>query len=367
MLNIFPFSFYKLNQKDFSEKLLNWHRSNARSHPWKDTSDPYKIWISEIILQQTRVETGTAYYLKFIKKFPSVSDLSRASLKEVLATWQGLGYYSRARNLHASAQFIHNQLNGIFPQTYKDILKLKGVGPYTAAAIASFAFLLPYAVLDGNVKRVLARYHGYKENILTSKAYKQLENILSHCFDRDNPAKFNQAIMDFGATICKPKQAICDRCPLSGECFAFQNGVVESLPIRQKLAPRRDRYFHFFVIRGEDKILMEERISKDIWQNLYQFPLHESQFNRKLNKKELDLFLSKELGLDMSHTISLSKGPKAQLLTHQRIISRFYELQLENGISLQRGFWFRKDELDHMAFPKIIDWYLKDNSILLNF
>jgi len=367
MVNVFPFSFYKLNQNTFSKKLLKWHRSHARPHPWKNTSDPYKIWISEIILQQTRVETGTAYYLKFIRKFPTVSDLSQASLKEVLATWQGLGYYSRARNLHTSAKFIHNELNGIFPKTYEDILNLKGVGPYTAAAIASFAFLLPYAVLDGNVKRVLARYHGYKENILSSIAYKELENILSLYFDKKNPAKFNQAIMDFGATLCKPKQAVCDQCPLSGDCFAFQNGMVESLPVRQKLAPRRDRYFHFFVIKDGDKILMEERKSKDIWQNLYQFPLLESNSNRKLNKKELHLFLSNELGLNISSTISLSKGPKAQLLTHQRIVSRFYELQLEDDYSPHRGFWFTKDELDHMAFPKIIDWYLKDNSILLNF
>jgi len=356
-----------LSDKSFSKKLLKWHKSNARSHPWKNTKDPYKIWISEIILQQTRVEAGTSYYLNFIKNFPTLNTLSKATLQEVLSVWKGLGYYSRARNLHTAAQFISNNLKGEFPQHYEDILSLKGVGPYTAAAIASFAFNQPYPVLDGNVKRVLARYHGYKENVLNSKSYKQLEKILWSYFDKTKPAAFNQAIMDFGATICKPKVIICHKCPLSKGCYAFQNNLTSVLPVRQKFAKRKDRHFHFFVISYKNKFLLEERKAKDIWQNLFQFILHESDSNQRLSDTELYRIASLELGQKLTSGFKLLKGPKMQLLTHQRIISRFYEIELNVELPNSDRTWFEKSELDNLALPKVIDWYLKDNSILLNF
>jgi len=313
----------------FSNILLKWHLANPRPHPWKNTKNPYFIWLSEIILQQTRVEAGTPYYIRFIEKFPKIEDLANATLDDVYALWKGLGYYSRAKNLHFTAKHIVKEFNGVFPQTYEEIIALKGIGPYTAAAISSFAFDLPYPVLDGNVKRVLARHQGYLENVLASKAKTDLTFILHNVFDDSKPAEFNQAIMDFGATLCKPKAPLCSTCPLSKTCYAFNNNMTHKLPMRISSIKRVDRFFHYFIFQCDSKIIFKKRTSKDIWQNLYDFPHIENSKNEDLSKKEIHKFMLKH-NLTLSKTDYSVKGPKSQILTHQRIIARFYMLNMKN-------------------------------------
>ena len=259
----------------FTTHLLQWASQHERHLPWKESKNPYYIWLSEIILQQTRVEQGLPYYLKFVEHYPTVFDLANATEDEVLKDWEGLGYYSRARNLHAAAKYIATELDGHFPDTYDSILKLKGVGPYTAAAIASFAFQLPYAVVDGNVYRVLSRFFGMDTPIDSTIGKKQFANLAQQLLDPTKPDVYNQAIMDFGATWCTPKQAKCNKCPLSEQCAAFQTNRVEKYPIKQKKLKKRTRYFHYLIFNYSGQTWIEKRAGKDIWQGLYQFPLIE--------------------------------------------------------------------------------------------
>ena len=361
---------HSLSKRIFKKKLYEWHKSGARPHPWKSTHDPYRIWLSEIILQQTRVETGTVYYIKFVERFPSINDLANASLEEVYELWKGLGYYSRAKNLHLSAQIIMTEYQGVFPTKYEDILSLKGVGPYTAAAIASFAYDLPYPVVDGNVKRVISRYVGYEKNILASSAHSDILALLrDDIFDEKHPAKFNQAVMDFGATVCKPKGALCKSCLLRESCYAYKSDKVSVLPVRINKIKRKVRYFHFIVIAKGQSILFQQRTEKDIWQNLYQFPMIESSSIDPLQKEELLSYLEETFKIDIRATEIKMKGPLKQLLTHQKIIARFY-----HGISVSEAhdlpadsayIWMKPDKYHQIAVPKTIDWYLNDNSISL--
>jgi len=356
-----------LAKSKFSKTLLKWHSSNARAHPWKNTKNPYFIWLSEIILQQTRVEAGTPYYLKFIKTYPKIQDLANAELDEVYALWKGLGYYSRAKNLHSTAKKIVSEYNGIFPQKYEEILSLKGIGPYTAAAISSFAFDLPYPVIDGNVKRVLARHEGYSKDVLATKAKTDFTRILDILFDPTRPAAFNQAIMDFGATLCKPKAPLCPKCPLHKSCYALKHNVVRTLPVRLSKIKRIDRFFHFFVFKNDNQIIFRKRIDKDIWQNLFDFPIIESAKNEELSQAEASDFLS-HLDERLKYSDLVVKGPKSQLLTHQRIIARFYTIKVKNLKYLITESDYHLVDLKNnssFAVPKIIDWYLKDNSISL--
>jgi len=263
----------------FAAKIIAWYNENGRDLPWRQCHNPYFIWLSEIILQQTRIEQGRAYYEHFINQYPTVKDLADASEEQVLKSWQGLGYYSRARNLHTAAQHIAYTLGGVFPDTYKDILSLKGVGKYTAAAIASFAFRLPYPVIDGNVYRFISRLYGIHTPIGTTAAQHEFENLLNKLIDRERPDLFNQATMDFGSTVCKPAAHDCLRCIFASECVAHREGKTAILPIKPTPPKIKERHFYYFDIRWHTPapaILVQRRSNKDIWQGLYELPLIET-------------------------------------------------------------------------------------------
>ena len=262
----------------FSKSLISWYLQNKRDLPWRKTTNPYYIWLSEIILQQTRVDQGLAYYLKFVKNFPTVFDLASADEEEILKLWQGLGYYSRARNLHTSAKYIVNDLNGVFPTDYKSLLKLKGVGDYTASAIASICFDEPTAVVDGNVYRVLARYFGIATPINGTLGIKEFKKLAQELINAKDPANHNQAIMEFGARMCKPQNPDCDICPLNDSCVALQKKEIKKLPVKDKKVKVRKRYFNYLVlITLDEKTILNKREGKGIWQNLYEFPLIETE------------------------------------------------------------------------------------------
>ena len=261
----------------FQETLLSWYLVNKRDLPWRETKDPYKIWLSEIILQQTRVSQGKAYYLKFIHEFPKVKDLSEAKEQKVLALWQGLGYYSRARNLHAASKDIINKNQGAFPSNYNDLLKLKGIGPYTAAAIASFAFNEAKAVVDGNVFRVLSRIYDISTPINSSKGVKDFQELAQSLLNKKDPATHNQAIMEFGALVCTPKAPRCNDCPMILECNAFKNKTIKTRPLKIRKGSVRSRFFLYKVYYNKEErlLFLKKRKAKDIWQNLYDFQLEE--------------------------------------------------------------------------------------------
>src|SRR5690554_5706333 len=260
----------------FSQKLISWYSEHKRELPWRNTKDPYKIWLSEVILQQTRVAQGLPYYENFINTFPTVFDLAKADEQQVLKIWQGLGYYSRARNLHHTAQYISENLNGIFPDNYKDLLKLKGVGSYTAAAIASFSNDEAVAVLDGNVYRVLSRYFGIETDISSSKAKKEFQELANEVLDQKQPSLFNQAIMEFGALQCVPKNPNCEVCVLNDSCFALKEKKVDKLPVKLKKTKVTQRFLNYLVFLDENKnSIINKRTQNGIWKNLYEFPLLE--------------------------------------------------------------------------------------------
>ncbi len=345
---------------------MNWYDPEDRPMPWKSEKNPYLVWLSEIILQQTRVEQGLPYYNRFKNKYPTVDFLAAAPEDEIMKYWEGLGYYSRARNLHDSAKFIAKSLNGVFPKTYKDILTLKGVGPYTAAAIASFAFGLPHAVVDGNVYRVLSRIFGINDAIDGSAGKKKFESLAHELLDKKNPAEYNQAIIDFGAIHCSPKLPSCEKCPFNNRCFAFLNNQVDSFPVKSKKIQRKTRYFNYLVLNSSSQVLIRKRTQKDVWRNLYEFPIIESDSLIQLEELYQDSFFQTFVGKNFK-VLHFSK-PVAQNLTHQKIISRFLELELENIVfSMEDSYKIvSRKELNKFAFSKNIDWYLKDNSLYLD-
>lgn len=262
---------------EFCNILELWYLENNRDLPWRKVKDPYIIWLSEIILQQTRVAQGMSYYLKFVDAFPTVFDLANAEEEVVLKLWQGLGYYSRARNLHFSAKYVVNELNGVFPETYKELLNLKGVGDYTASAISSISYNENAAVVDGNVYRVLARYYGINTPINSSKGIKDFKELAQTILDLKNPGQHNQAIMDFGATQCKPGTPNCSSCPFKDSCVALEKNLISVLPVKEKKIKIRKRYFNFIVFQTKQgKTRLQQRIGKGIWENLHQFPLVET-------------------------------------------------------------------------------------------
>ena len=269
---------------DFSDILSQWYAINKRDLPWRSTVNPYYIWLSEIILQQTRVNQGLPYYLKFIDAFPAVADLANADEDLVLKLWQGLGYYSRARNLQFSAKLILSEFGGNFPDNHADILKLKGVGSYTAAAISSFSFGLPFAVLDGNVIRVLSRVFGIQTPFDTTAGKKQFQKLAQELLDKKNPAEYNQAIMEFGALQCVPKSPKCNDCPIVNDCIAFNTNTVSLLPVKSKKLKVKNRFLHFLVVNKNNEVLIGKRNS-GIWQGLYEFPFLE--FDENLNEKSV--------------------------------------------------------------------------------
>ena len=314
---------------DFEKRLIDWYSINKRELPWRDTKDPYYIWLSEIILQQTQVKQGLPYYNAFVKKYPSVFDLAAASEEDVLKLWQGLGYYSRARNLHTTAKHIANDFNGVFPDNYNDLLKLKGIGDYTASAIASIAFNEVTAVVDGNVYRVLARYFGIDTPINSTAGIKEFKTLASSLIDKQRPATYNQAIMEFGARQCKPKSPDCTSCPINDGCVALQKNIVGALPVKLKKTKVTTKYFNFLVCIDKDKnILFEKRNKKGIWQNLYQFPLVESEKSLSVDEFHL-LNLENTALISTEFDYSLyNETDKVHKLSHQHLYTKFWIVEI---------------------------------------
>jgi A/G-specific adenine glycosylase len=310
----------------FSKLLIEWYLQNRRDLPWRKTTHPYPIWLSEIMLQQTRVAQGLPYFLKFMEAFPTVFDLANAPEEQVLKLWQGLGYYSRARNLHATAQYIAYELNGIFPPDYNSLLKLKGVGDYTAAAIASIAYGEPVPVVDGNVYRVLARVYGVDADISSSGAKKQFTELAASLLPEGEASAFNQAMMEFGALQCVPKGPDCAVCVFNANCVALQTGRVNELPVKLKKTKVRNRYFNYLIVKdGQGNSIIQKRTSKGIWHNLYEFPLIETEGNTSY--KELSgLIYDKLFNFEVKNVTLLTPEILIHKLSHQHLHIRFWEV-----------------------------------------
>jgi A/G-specific adenine glycosylase len=351
----------------FAALLRQWHSSNPRPLPWKGEHDPYLVWLSEVILQQTRVDQGLAYFERFRRRFPDVRSLALAADDEVFKLWEGLGYYSRARNMLQTARYIAGELGGVFPDTYNGLKSLKGVGPYTAAAIASFAFGLPHAVVDGNVYRVLSRVFGVDTPIDSTEGKKTFGQLAQQLLDPSDPGGYNQAIMDFGAIQCKPAAPLCGSCPMREVCTAFQQKKVKELPVKSKKLNRKIRYFQYLLLSHNDQVLLRKRTARDIWQNLYDFPLIETAGL----EIELDQIHSSpvwhELAAGSDARLRHRSRPFQQALTHQQIVAQFWEFDLEKPWAAPGGTYVAEERknLFKFAFPKIVDWYLKDNSLFL--
>ena len=342
---------------NFSNILINWYLHNKRELPWRDTRNPYFIWLSEIILQQTQITQGLPYYLNFVKNYPTVFDLAKADETDVLNLWQGLGYYSRARNLHHSAKYIANELKGVFPNNYKDLLKLKGIGDYTASAIASICFNEPTPVVDGNVYRFLSRYFGIITPINSSKGQKEFKSLAQNLIDKENPADFNQGIMEFGARQCKPQNPDCTKCPFNESCAALQKNLIKELPVKIKAKKAKKRYFNYLVFLSEDqKTIIEERNNKGIWQKLYQFPLIETS-------QEIDIELLKKNPEFKKYTnktnFSVSVFNEQDIihkLSHQHLFTKFWIITLKELPS--RGLPVKN--ITNYPFPTLINNFINE-------
>ena len=342
----------------FSNSLIKWYLQNKRDLPWRNTTNPYIIWLSEIMLQQTRVAQGLPYFNAFTEAFPTVFNLANAEEEQVLKLWQGLGYYSRARNLHATAKFIATELNGVFPENYENLLKLKGVGEYTAAAIASFSYNEPVAVVDGNVFRVLSRYFNIDSDISEGKTKKEFQNIAQEVLPTDKPALFNQAIMEFGAMQCVPKNPNCNSCILNSSCAALQHKKVLELPVKTKKTKVTNRYLNYLILKDIDSnYIVQKREGKGIWENLYEFPMIETEdlvsehdFMNQLafvdffNKKPNEIFI-------LNQKIILHK------LSHQNLHIRFFQLNFNEKLPDSKTF----AEIEKLPFPIVIHNFMNSN------
>ncbi len=349
----------KVQQHPFAEILITWYKGHARDLPWRRTNDPYIIWLSEIILQQTRIAQGLPYFYKLSEAFPTVFDLAAADETTLFRLWQGLGYYSRARNLHKTAKSIAENHAGKFPNTYSDLIKLPGIGPYTAAAIASFAFGEASPVVDGNVFRILARYFGIETDILHASARKEFTALAKELIPAADPARFNQAIMEFGSLQCSPAPD-CATCPLLATCFAYQQDRISLLPVKSKSKPQRIRHFQYFVIEQDGKFLVHQRRGKDIWQGLWEFFCIESvDLNNTLN---LYPFLSPL----MEHATIL-KAPAIHVLSHQKIVSAAWLIQLPKKFRMEMPadyHWILSSKFEQLGKPVLLLNLITDNIVL---
>lgn len=342
---------------DFSEKILSWYQENKRTLPWRSSRDPYHIWLSEVMLQQTRVAQGLPYYEKFITAFPTVHKLAMASEDEILKLWQGLGYYSRARNMHATAKVIVTDYQGIFPATHAGLLKLKGVGDYTASAIASICFDEPEPVVDGNVYRVLARYFGVDLPINSTKGIKHFKALARAIMNTDNIRDYNQGIMEFGAIQCAPKKPYCLHCPLNDSCKALQNNQVHELPVKLKKGTVKKRYFHYLVpLDSKGDTCLEQRLGKGIWQNLYQFPLMEQPPEQLVTPKDIANRFPEN---KMRQLVKYNPRPIVHKLSHQHLYTTFWVVHLEGLVS--KGIpW---ENLTDYAVPVLLADFIKTYKI----
>ena len=355
---------------EVSSILINWYNQNKRQLPWRSTSDPYIVWVSEIILQQTRVDQGLAYFNRFVARFPDVYALASATEQEVLRNWQGLGYYSRARNMQIAAQAIVHEFNGVFPESSGELLKLKGIGPYTASAIASICFGEACPVVDGNVMRVIARYFGITIAVNSPEGYKAVLSAARLIIDREHAGTFNQAIMEFGALHCTPRRPMCESCPLQSGCAAFLSHTVDTLPVKIRPAKPRDRHFNYLAILHQDEgkqpeIYLQKRTGKDIWEGMYELPLIESP----LAMEPEQLFDSPEwktiFGGQQLQILAYSESYRHQL-THQTIYARFVSVQMEEPLAVSIDW--QRIEVSHIRdypIPRLIDKYFRQKKIIL--
>ena len=346
----------------FSQQLLHWYNASYRQLPWRETKDPYAIWLSEVILQQTRVEQGTKYYFAFLENYPTILDLAEAPQDDVLRLWQGLGYYSRARNLHATAMIVRDHYNGIFPSNYKDILMLPGVGPYTAAAIASFAFDIPEAAVDGNVYRFLSRLFGIQTPIDSPKGQKEFKLLAQSLISQKHPGNFNQAMIEFGAIVCKPANPTCSICVFRDQCYAHKHQIIKELPVKSNKTKVRNRHIIFLILNdNEGQTLIQKRDDSDIWAGLYQFPMLEFEqpfpdFTSQVLQQAHPFFSSQNF------RIQQISSEVRHILSHQKLFTRFIHIHVEtlpSEIFINSEIRFM-DQLHEKAFPRLITRYLED-------
>lgn len=343
---------------DFSLLIIDWYRRNKRELPWRNTKNPYFIWLSEIILQQTRVDQGMNYYLRFVSNYPTVEALANAGEQQVLNDWQGLGYYSRARNLHQAAKDIQNRHSGLFPQEHRHILELKGVGEYTAAAIASFAFGLPHAVLDGNVFRVLSRVFDIPLPIDSTQGKKEFQQLAQSLLPKKDADSYNQGIMEFGALYCVPKNPDCLNCILNSQCLAFQNKTVEQRPVKTGKTKIRPRYFYYLVISSNKELIISKRTKNDIWKHLYEFPHFE--FEEQQEESSIADLVQERYGIPVQKITYAKK----HVLSHQHIFPVFIELSSDDltaQIRQENELVIEKEELADYPVPRLIERYLENS------
>ena len=347
---------------NFSNTLIYWYLQTKRDLPWRKTRDPYLVWLSEIILQQTRVSQGMSYYLTFSSVFPTVEDLANAEESKVLKMWQGLGYYSRARNLHFTAKYVSNELSGVFPTSYKELIKLKGIGDYTASAISSICFDEPAAVVDGNVYRVLSRFFKIETPINSTKGIKEFKDLAQSLLDTTKPGVYNQAIMDFGALQCKPKSPNCYECPMSTNCIAFENKLVKQLPIKENKLKIKKKYFNFFVfVTKKNKTIFEERKGKGIWQGLYQFPLIETI--NEVHVEDLDNLPDFQALVPENAVIQLfNENSIIHKLSHQHLFTKFWIIKTDDHKKATTNW----DTLELFPTSVLIANFMKEYNLKLN-
>ena len=351
----------KFEKRDISKILIDWYQDNMRNLPWRETTDPYKIWVSEIILQQTRVAQGLEYYLQFVKTFPTVYALAESSEKEVLKAWQGLGYYSRARYLHEGAKSVVTLYDGKLPETYKDIIAIKGIGEYTAAAVLSIAHNKPYAVVDGNVYRVLSRLFAIDTPIDTTAGKKRFAKLADELLDKSRPGKHNQAVMEFGALCCTPAQPLCQSCPLQHLCEAKQLNMQFEFPVKSKKVKVRNRYFHYFDIKHKGYTYLNKRVKDDIWKNMYEFPLIETS-----KDEELSDLMSKDslkaIFKDAEIVVHSVSNRIRHILSHQHIYAKFYVIEVVKSDLFLADPFIRIKQSDVSLYPisRLIHRYLED-------
>lgn len=355
-----------MEDREISDILIRWYEENKRDLPWRRTSDPYLIWISEIILQQTRVVQGLEYFNRFTERFPNVAALAMADEDEVMKYWQGLGYYSRARNLHAAAQQIMNDFDGVFPRTREEVLSLRGIGDYTAAAICSFAYRLPYATVDGNVFRVLARLFDIDLSIDGGEGKKYFTALAQSLLDERRPDLFNQAMMEFGALQCVPKSPDCECCPLNGKCLGLAARRVERLPVKSGKTAVKPRYFNYLYIHGQGMTLLSKRMGNDIWRNLYEFPLIETE--RAVTWEELSgMAVFQEL-FDGIEKVEITREyvAKKHVLSHRVIYPVFYEIRVDSfSESMGKYLKVSDNRVGEYAVSRLIQSYLEVRDGLL--
>ena len=345
-----------------SSQLIDWYESNKRDLPWRNIQDPYKIWISEIILQQTRVVQGLEYYLRFIKRFPDVNTLANAEEQEVLKYWQGLGYYSRARNLYAAAQTIRDKYNGVFPKDYKSILDLKGIGEYTAAAITSFAWGMPYPVVDGNVFRFLSRLFSIDIPIDTQKGKKYFTELAEKAMDKSQAGIFNQAIMEFGALQCTPASPNCSVCPFLPNCLAYTNNTIVDYPVKQNKTKTKELYLHYFHIRHKNYTYIYKRQEKGIWQNLFEFPVIESEKSLELEQLMKSKLFTRLILPENIASLDVVIKKKKHILSHRILYATFIEVFLKNEPDTPLNFIrIKEDEIENYPVHRLMQHYIEKN------